>query len=71
MLDTAADGVIGTTMKSCIHKHPTHLDQRPPRLPKQLQTTTALFSFSDLRGYGRVGLHPFFSELSTTAVIPR
>jgi hypothetical protein len=26
---TAADGVIGTAMKSCIHKHPTHLDQRP------------------------------------------
>ncbi len=25
----AADGVIGTAMKSCIHKHPTHLDQRP------------------------------------------
>ena len=26
---TAADGIIGTAMKSCIHKHPTHLDQRP------------------------------------------
>ena len=24
----AADGVIGTAMKSCIKKHPTHLDQR-------------------------------------------
>ncbi len=29
MLDKAADGVIGTAMKSCIHKHPTHLDQSP------------------------------------------
>jgi hypothetical protein len=28
---TAADGVIGTAMKSCIQKHPTHLDQRPMR----------------------------------------
>jgi hypothetical protein len=28
---TTADGVIGTTMKSCIQKHPTHLDQRPLR----------------------------------------
>ncbi len=32
--DTAADGVIGTAMKSCIHKHPTHLDQRLLRPPK-------------------------------------
>ncbi len=31
---TAADGVIGTAMKSCIQKHPTHLDQRPQSLPK-------------------------------------
>jgi hypothetical protein len=31
---TAADGVIGTAMKSYIHKHPTHLDQRPLRPPK-------------------------------------
>ena len=31
---TAADGVIGTAMKSCIQKHPTHLDQRPLRPPK-------------------------------------
>jgi hypothetical protein len=27
-------GVIGTAMKSCIQKHPTHLDQRPLRPPK-------------------------------------
>jgi hypothetical protein len=33
-LDTATDGVIGTAMKSCIHKHHTHLDQRPLRPPK-------------------------------------
>jgi hypothetical protein len=31
---SAADGVIGTAMKSCIQKHPIHLDQRPLRLPK-------------------------------------
>ncbi len=31
---TAADGVIGTAMKSCIQKHPTHLCQRPLRPPK-------------------------------------
>jgi hypothetical protein len=30
----AADGVIGTAMKSCIHKNPTHLDHRPLRLQK-------------------------------------
>jgi hypothetical protein len=30
----AADSVIGTAMKSCIQKHPTHLDQRPLRPPK-------------------------------------
>jgi hypothetical protein len=28
-----ADGVIGTAMKSCIHKHPTHLDQRSLKPP--------------------------------------
>jgi hypothetical protein len=28
---TATDGVIGTAMKSCIQKHPAHLDQRPLR----------------------------------------
>jgi hypothetical protein len=32
-ISPAADGVIGTVMKSCIHKHPTHLDQRPLRPP--------------------------------------
>jgi hypothetical protein len=31
---TAADGVIETAMKSCIQKHPTHLDQRHLRPPK-------------------------------------
>ncbi len=30
-ISPAADGVIGTAMKSCIQKHPTHLDQRPLR----------------------------------------
>jgi hypothetical protein len=33
-LATTTDGVIGTAMKSCIHKHPTHLHQRPLRPPK-------------------------------------
>jgi hypothetical protein len=33
-LTTAADGVIGTAMKSCIHKHPKNLDQRPLRPTK-------------------------------------
>jgi hypothetical protein len=31
---TAANGVTGTAMKSCIQKHPTHLDQRPLGPPK-------------------------------------
>jgi hypothetical protein len=31
---TAANGIIGTAMKSCIHTHPTHLGQRPKRPPK-------------------------------------
>jgi hypothetical protein len=50
MSDMSADGVIGTAMKSCIHKHPTHLDQRPLRPPKLLQTKPTLFSFGGLRG---------------------
>jgi hypothetical protein len=29
-----ADGVIRTAMKSCIHKHPTYLDQRSLKPPK-------------------------------------
>ena len=33
-ISPAADGVIGTAMKSCIQKHPTHLDERPRRPPK-------------------------------------
>jgi hypothetical protein len=55
MSDTATDGFIGTAIKSCIHKHPTHLDQRllrPPELQTsnfKLQTKTA-FTFGGLRG---------------------
>jgi hypothetical protein len=41
--DSAADGVTGTAMKSCIHRHPTHLDQRPLRPPKILQTKKAIY----------------------------
>jgi hypothetical protein len=32
--DAAADGIIGTTMKSCIHRHLAHLYKRPLRPPK-------------------------------------
>jgi hypothetical protein len=31
---TVAEDVIGTAMKSCIHTHPTHLDQRAPEAAK-------------------------------------
>ncbi len=47
---TAADGVIGTAIKSCIHKHPTHLDQRPLRLPKQNNAILFWISFGSLLG---------------------
>ncbi len=47
--DTAADGVIGTAMKSCIPRHPAHLDKRSMR-PKLLQTKMTIFSFDHLRG---------------------
>ena len=47
---TAADGVIGTAMKSCIQKHPTHLDQRPLRPPKLNNVVLVCSSFGGLRG---------------------
>ena len=47
---TAADGVIGTAMKSCIQKHPTHLDQRPLRPPKLNNAVLVWSSFGGLRG---------------------
>ncbi len=34
MSDSAADGVIETAIKSCIHEHPKHLYQRHLRPPK-------------------------------------
>jgi hypothetical protein len=40
---TAADDVVGTAMKSCIHTHPTHLDQRPLR-PQKLNNTVLWFA---------------------------
>ncbi len=46
----AADDVIGTAMKSCIHTHPTHLDQRPLRPPKLNNTVLVCSSFGGLRG---------------------
>ncbi len=49
---TAADDVIGTAMKSCIHTHPTHLDQRPLRPPKLNNAVLVCSSFGGLRGLG-------------------
>ncbi len=46
----AADGVIGTAMKSCIHKHPTHVDQSPLRPPKLNNAVLVCYSFGGLRG---------------------
>jgi hypothetical protein len=46
----AADGVIGTAMKCCIHKHPTHLDQRPLRPPKLNNAVLVWSSFGSLWG---------------------
>jgi hypothetical protein len=47
---SAADYVIGTAMKSCIHTHPTHLDQRPLRPPKLNNAVLVCGSFGGLRG---------------------
>ncbi len=48
--DTAANSVIGTAMKSWIHRHPAHLGKWPLRPPILLQTKTAIFSFGGLSG---------------------
>ncbi len=48
--DTAAGGVIGTAMKSCIHRHPTHPDQRSLRPPKLKIAVLVWSSFGGLRG---------------------
>jgi hypothetical protein len=32
-----SDGVIGTAMKSCIHRHSAYLDKRPPKLLQLLE----------------------------------
>ncbi len=47
---TAANDVIGTARKSCIHTHPTHLDQRPLRPPKLNNAVLVCSSFGGLRG---------------------
>jgi hypothetical protein len=47
--DTAAVGVIGIAMKSCIQRHSIHLDKMPLRPPKLLQTKMVIFSFAGLR----------------------
>ncbi len=47
---TAANGVIGIAMKSCIQRHSIHLDQRPLR-PAKLNITVLVWSnFCGLRG---------------------
>jgi hypothetical protein len=46
----AADDVIGTAMKSCIHTHPAHLDQRPLRPPKLNNAVLVCSGFGGLRG---------------------
>ncbi len=48
--NTAADGVIVTAMKSCIHRHPTNPDQRPLRPPKLNIVVLVGSSFGGLRG---------------------
>ncbi len=54
--DTAADGVIGTVMKSFIQRHSTHPDQRPLRPPKvkfEVVLAASGASYQDVRGaYG-------------------
>ncbi len=47
---TTADGFSETAMKSYIHKHPTHLDQRPLRPPKLNNAILVWSSFGGLRG---------------------
>ncbi len=51
---TAADGVIGTAMKSCIQRHPTHLDQRPLRPPKGAFVRFHGCSNDNIGGRGRL-----------------
>ena len=49
-ISSAADDVIRTAMKSCIHRHPTHLDQRPLRPPKLNNAVLVCRSFGGLMG---------------------
>jgi hypothetical protein len=42
MSNMVADGIIGTGMKRCIHRHPKHPDQRPLRPTKLLLTKSAI-----------------------------
>jgi hypothetical protein len=46
----AADDVIGTAMKNCIHTHPTHHDQRHLRPPELNNAVLVCSSFGGLRG---------------------
>jgi hypothetical protein len=43
MSDMAADGIIRTGLKRCIHRHLKHPDQRPLRPPKLLFTKSAIY----------------------------
>ncbi len=49
--DTGEDFIGGVVDTGCkvASRHPTHLDQRPLRPPKLLQTKTAKFCFGGLR----------------------
>jgi hypothetical protein len=66
---TAADGVIGTAMKSCIQKHRTHLDQRPLRPPK-LNNAVLVWRFHDnIGGRGRLRRPEIVLQQEQTSVI--
>jgi hypothetical protein len=63
---TAADDVIGTAMKSCIHTHTTHLDQRPLRPPKLNNAVLVCSSFGGLRGLRATPAITFFPGVIDT-----
>ena len=72
---SAADGVIGTAMKSCIQKHPTHLDKRPLRPPKGAFARfhgvpmTISAAVADFGGHGRLLRPGIVLQQEQTSVI--
>jgi hypothetical protein len=54
--DMAADGIIGTSLKRCIHRHLKLPDQRPLRQPKLLLTKSAISLAAEV-GHGRRWSH--------------